>query len=449
MTFDPEALAADLLAGVVVPNGTTNGQEAIALKGNNLFGPFGLQVRDVADAIVASGPICAGLGQQLFHYRGGVWLAGGEAEVARRTKALLGNRWRRAHAETLVAWFAADRPRIGDSQPTDILNTRSGLLLWRAGQLIDHTPDVPTTFQVPHLWVPDATCPTVDAWLAEVVPADALDFVWELYGYLLYPDNPFHVAVLLHGTGRNGKGTFLDLARHLIGSAHVSAVTLQALGESRFAGAQLYGKVANLAGDLDARSISRTDLFKMATGGDVIAAERKYGQPFEFTCRSTFVFAANEMPGTADVSEGYFSRWLVVPFVGYFPAGKADPHMRDRLRAELPGVLVKAVASLRTLLDRGRFEPPASVDAATGEYRRRADPVRQFIAERVIPDPEARSHRTEVYADYLRWVEHNGHRPLAAGKFYDRFVQGCPEARHTKVGGVRMLAGFRVTRDEQ
>jgi putative DNA primase/helicase len=76
---------------------------------------------------------------------------------------------------------------------------------------------------------------------------------------------PYHRAVLLFGHGRNGKGTFLRLIEKLIGPRFVSAVTLQSLGEGRFASADLFGKIANISGDLDARYIKRADVFKMAT----------------------------------------------------------------------------------------------------------------------------------------------------------------------------------------
>lgn len=52
-----------------------------------------------------------------------------------------------------------------------------------------------------------------------------------------------------------------------------------------------------------------------------MTAEAKYGAPFAFTCRALIVAAFNALPRSADTSEGFFSRWLVVPFTGYFPPG--------------------------------------------------------------------------------------------------------------------------------
>ena len=45
-------------------------------------------------------------------------------------------------------------------------------------------------------------------------------------------------------------------------------------------------------------------------------------------------------------SEGFFSRWIVVPFTQYYPPGVADVTLKDRLTtpSELRGLLVQAVA---------------------------------------------------------------------------------------------------------
>jgi len=87
-------------------------------------------------------------------------------------------------------------------------------------------------------------------------------------------------------------------------------------------------------------------------------------QPFNFTNHATFLFAANELPGSSAVTGGFFSRWLVVPFTGYFPEGVADRTLPYRLLNEVEGVIVKAMPALQRLLERGAFEVPTSMLAA-------------------------------------------------------------------------------------
>lgn len=405
----------------------------------------GLRARVLVADILAAVAIRTGMGEMLWRYHGGVWLPDGRQEVDRRCRDLLGDRFRENYANTAQRWLRADEPTICDTEPTDVLNFRNGLLDWRSGTLRDHTPAVPSTYQIPHDWNPDATCPTVDAWLAEVFPADALEFAWEVIGYLLYPANPYHRAILMLGAGRNGKSTFLGLMRHLIGHAHYSTVTLQQLGEDRFAAAALYRKVANIAGDLDARAIRQTDLFKMATGGDAIGAQRKYGQPFTFTNHATFLFAANELPGSADLTDGFFARWIIVPFTGYFPEAVADRTLPARLHAEAEGVIAKAVPALRRLLERGGFDLPTSVMAATTDYRAKADPVVQFADERLDVAPGARVRRPALYDAYKAWCEDCGHHPLARRRFVDRIRSIRPNTYEQRSHGVDYVVGIELT----
>ena len=62
----------------------------------------------------------------------------------------------------------------------------------------------------------------------------------------------------------------------------------------------------------------------MATGGDTLTAERKFGHPFVFRNRATMIFSANELPGSADLSDGFFSRWVIVPFTRLMLAPGAE-----------------------------------------------------------------------------------------------------------------------------
>ncbi len=389
------------------------------------FDKTGLLHADLRDAVLDLGPIRAGLGRSLWRYRDGVWLADGADEVRRRAGRLLGNRRRNSHVEGVVSDLEAEEPFITDEVPDQWVNCRNGLLDWMTGELHPHSPDVPSTYQLTVGWDPAATCPTVDKWLDDVFPEDALDLAWEIIGVAVAADTPVHRAVLLLGPGRNGKGTFLRLIMKLIGRHHVSAVTLQQLSEDKFSAAELFGKVANIAGDLDARSVKSTDIFKMATGGDPVPAQRKYGAPFNFFNRATMLFSANELPGTADLSDGFFARFVVVPMGRLLlPADGEDKTIEPRLHAELDGVLVKAVEGLRRVHVNGGFTMPQSVVEATSEYRTKADPVARFLDERmdVTGDRDDREPRAIVYEAYRQWCasEEGITHPLSARKFYDR-----------------------------
>ena len=211
-----------------------------------------------------------GPGKQIYRHTGGLWVPDGESEIYRRTESLLRQRWRPSHAENVRKIVEHREPFItDDKQDTDYLNVLNGLLDWREGKLYPHNPGIVSTIRIPIEWNENAECPEIDKFFSEVFPSDAIELAYEILGYMLYNDNPLHKAILLYGSGRNGKGTFIRLARMLTGHANISAVTPQALDSSQFSSAQLYGKLANLVGDVDPRIFKSTEQFKQLTGGEI------------------------------------------------------------------------------------------------------------------------------------------------------------------------------------
>jgi putative DNA primase/helicase len=73
-------------------------------------------------------------------------------------------------------------------------------------------------------------------------------------------------AVFLFGAARSGKSTYLRLLQEIAGPENYSAVTLHQLSDDRFAAANLYGKMLNVAADLPASHVEDLSTFKMMTG---------------------------------------------------------------------------------------------------------------------------------------------------------------------------------------
>ena len=153
---------------------------------------------------------------------------------------------------------------------------------WPTRDLQPHTSAVFTTVQLPILYDPDAPCPAFDKYLSTTFEPDDLPLIEEILGWCLVPDRRFEQAVMLTGEGENGKSVFLDLVGYLLGETNVSNVALQDLEENRFRAAELYGKLANVFADLDARGLQSSSMFKTLTTGDFVTAERKHAQPFRF-----------------------------------------------------------------------------------------------------------------------------------------------------------------------
>jgi putative DNA primase/helicase len=392
--------------------------------------------------------MCVGVDGRLYRYDNGVYRSDGDVVARVEARRLLGNLWKKQHAGEVEAWLRAAPPTIGERPRDDVINVANGLLNWWSGTLSAHSPDCPSTVQIPVAFRPGAQCPRILRFLSEVLPADALDSIFEVMGLSLYAGNPMRAAVLLLGPGRNGKSVLLNLIKALVGPENVSAVSLQTLAENRFAAAELFSKLANIYGDLDARAVRQTDVFKTVTGCDPIQAERKYGQFFTFTSFALPIFSANEPPMCADQTEAWFDRWLVVPMERRIPEDRVDPHLIEKLTTpgELEGLLARAVEGLRRLMERRRFAPPPSIREAREKYRTDLDTVAGFLGESCVFEAEGWVLRSQLHAAYRDWCKESGRPPVSArqfnGRLRERYAASVTPA--TRTGGRRGWAGLRL-----
>jgi putative DNA primase/helicase len=419
--------------------------EPPALSVGEFFNESGLKVKKLGIIIRDLGHVEAGSDGRLYRYLDGVHRTDGDSFTRVRVREILGERYRRRHSDEVLSWLRADEPSITDQPRLDVINVANGLLDWRAQVLAGHSPETLSTIQVPVRWNPAAECSLIDTFLERVIPEDAVALVFEMVGYSLYAGNPLRVAVLLLGPGCNGKSVLLSVIKTLLGPANVSAIPLQMLSESRFASAELFGKLANICGDLDARTIKQTDVFKMITGGDAITAERKYCSAFTFTPFALQIFSANEAPFSSDQTQAWFDRWLVIPMEKRIPVDQIDPHLTAKLTAprELEGLLVKAIHGLGRLMERGRFERPGSIEQAGSEYRERLDTVQGFVTEACTLVIGAWTSRADLYSAYRAWVTDGGRFPLSRPAFNDHLRRGFPgEVEQRTRNGARGWGGI-------
>lgn len=406
----------------------------------------GLKAATLATDVLAIGPLAQGIDDRMWSYSNGVWSPDPHV-VRNRSGRLLGDKYRRSYGANAEDLIRDQVPVITSEPMVEVINFRNGLYLWKADTMREHDPSVLSTVQLSVDYDPTATCPEFDSFLAQVIPDDMTDMVWELIGYLMMSGNPLHKAVMLLGAGRNGKGTFLRTVTALLGRQNISAVSLHDLTNTRFSTASLFGKIANIAGDIDSTYLETTATFKAVTGEDQISAEHKGRDRFDFTPWAVPVFSANKVPGSADVTSGYLARWVILPFPHSF-IGREDPGLSDRLTAksELMGIAAKAVPALRKLMERHRFTEPASATEATAEFNRRVDQVRTWIDE--CAEVDARHpwvNRTILYDAYKNWAARDGQRPVKASEFYDRLESIDPAVTAQRLGSQgRGFLGVKV-----
>jgi len=425
--------------------------ELETLMNDGFFGNGGIQVASLRLAIKCISPIAADLDKNLLTYKEGVWRKDGVSEITNRVATLLGERQRKEHAGQVVHFESHESPRIAGVGPKEFINCKNGMLNWKTGELLKHDPTYYSTYQITQQWNEEATCETVDWWLSQVLEAELIELAWEVIGIALYAGVGFQKAILLLGPGRNGKGTFLRLIEKLIPAHVLSHVDLHSFGSDKFATSSLFGKIANLSGDLRAEALPSTSEFKKLTGDDIITAQFKHKQSFDFLNHATLIFSMNELPGTGDTSFGFYERIHILPFTGKtLKADEIDPTWEPRMHLELEGVLLKAVLGLRRAMNRGRLDSPPMVEEALARYRLDSNPVEDFINEKtwITENAEDFVSRKEMFFSYQYFCQDLGYPSLSNSAFKNKLIAyGSGKIKERKKGSDRGYVGVVLIKD--
>jgi P4 family phage/plasmid primase-like protien len=433
---------------------------APAVDPNRYFGHDGKFIKSALEAdLQFDGTVFSvGHDKRLWRYRGGAYVPDGEEQLRARVRHFMGDRFSKHYANEMLAYIEAETVHkpLPDTPDRGLINFTNTMLDWTRGEMTPHDPKLKSTLQLPVAWRPEMPCPQIDEFIRGVFPEDAQEFAYELVGYFMMPSNPLKKSFLLRGPTNTGKSTFLALLKMFLGSRNCAAVPLQYLENERWGGAALYGKLANLVGEMNDKSIETSALFKQIVGGtDTIFAEHKNKPTFEFMPFCKFLFSANRPPMTRDQSNAYFERWVIIPFETAYdiqPTGRAqmaDTNLSSKLwhPAELSGLANRAVAGLRRLMARGHFDIPASVKAETDRYKLTADSVRSFLSETCEKGDIDKDSQllSDMYSNYKFWCRDSGRHELSRVNFLAQIEELFQprEYRITGSGGTRMVWGWK------
>lgn len=370
-----------------------------------------------------------GVDGDIYEYREGVYVRDENAVTKRVAKALGAKFSTTVLGQVNAHLLNVELPVVGlPDLPSGCLPyivLENGIYWWRDAKLEAHSPALGAMTKLPITFDEIAIPYSFLEWLSQVLGDDPEmhRHMWEVIGYLLMTGNPLQKIFLLYGEGGNGKGTMLRVIRSLLGRANYSSISMHQLVDDRFATSGLYGKTANISGDLSSRFLSDPQILKEITGGDSINASRKFGHSFEFVPYAVPIFASNEFFRTSDNSIGWRRRWEVIDFVQKVDG--AGPFDEQLLFDDAPGIFNYAMEGLRRLMERGKFAPPTAAREATTRLHDAADPLMLWLDEddAVNQGPDESSPSADVYKRYAGWCRRNGYTPLASGPLGQRLKQ--------------------------
>lgn len=287
-----------------------------------------------------------------------------------------------------------------------LLNCRNGIVDLRTGALLPHDRSKLCT-KVTSVEVDfERGCPQWNAFLNEACDGDMelKAYLQRLAGYAATGSTKEHVLAFAHGSGGNGKGTFLGAVGAILGdyatvaSADVFLASNQQRHQTELAA--LMGARLVHAQEIDPSRKWDEAKVKSLTGGDKISARFMRQDQFEFTPQFTLIIAGNTKPEITNVDDAMRRRMHLIPFETR-PA-KKDVDLPDKLKEEYPAILAWIIEGAKMWLEQG-LNPPQAVLRATEDYLSGEDALGRWIEERCIAGDGRETGTTEAFEDFRDW----------------------------------------------
>ena len=314
---------------------------------------------------------------------------------------------------------------LSDFNSYEIMDFCNGVLDIKTGVFNGHDRKYLSTTRIPYNYDQKADCPVWHGFLQTALEGDMerISVLQEFMGYCLGRDNSFHRALVLIGEGRNGKGTTFHVINRMLGKANCSALKLGEMNRQESV-SQLVGKLVNIDADTDTSASGFESDFRRISAGDAIMARELYNNPFMFTPYCKLIIGANDLPRIADKTHGFYDRLIIIPYNVSF-VGREDLQLKDKLDAEIAGILNWALEGRKRLYERGRFEIAKTLDDYVVDLKRENNPVDLYIYENIGFHDDAKTSKREVYEHYHQWAKESGHQPCSKIKFGKEFFRLC------------------------
>jgi putative DNA primase/helicase len=283
------------------------------------------------------------------------------------------------------------------------------------------------------------------AFLEGIAPDPELRAFLKRYcGYCLTGVTTEHKFVFAHGTGANGKSTFINTIAGIFDDyATVADVgTFIASNTERHPTdvAKLHGFRLVVAQETEKGRRWDETKIKSMTGGDRMTARFMRCDFFDFVPKFKLWIVGNHKPRLDNVDEAMRRRMLLIPFLVQIPPEDRDPSLAEKLKAEWPAIL-------RWMIDgclewqRIGLAPPKIVTEATEQYFGDQDMIKQWLEDRTEDGgPFAFTPRAQLFASWKNWcVEHNL-TPGRGNDLWDTLADRFGFIEKKAHGGIR---GFR------
>ena len=342
---------------------------------------------------------------QIWYYREGVYVSGGEILIAKELENSFGYELNTANLSQIIAHIKRQTYHKKEELDADIniINLKNGLYDIDNNKLLEHNSKYLSVKQSPIVYDASAKPKRFLKFLQEVLyPRDILTAI-DAIAYTFHRDYDIvEILFILLGYGRNGKTVFTSVVSSMHGQDHVSNVTLSQMLDDRFALSDLENKNVNIDNELAGQSIKETGIIKRLTAGSrqPVRIQRKNEKAYDVILYAKLVFCANKIPVSQDNSVAYHRRPIILSFPNTFEKEDDDPDLTKKVTTEqeLSGLFNIAMRALRRIRKtKELYVNEKSVQERQEKYERAVNPVSAFVKEAISEESTEKDVESKAY----------------------------------------------------
>jgi len=382
--------------------------------------------------------------KQYFRFNGQYWQLYGDDQVERDVqKALRGRDFPMATINNTITTVRRFSTHDEFKQNPTIITFKNGcidLQGWDMGlvdtTLLPHNRKYKSTSMLDFEFDPDAKCPVFDNFLDQVFEGDKerARLLLMFLGYLLVYDYRFQKILSMVGKSRSGKGTIANnIIPALVGRDSFAATSLSSIAGDHGLASLRYAKVA-VIGDAHHGVRDRIgrakEMLLNISGNDYVSINPKGKDEITMQVPARIVMSSNEQPRFADGMDALANRYLILPFNKSF-AGKEDPLLATKLKAEMSGIFNRALEGLIDLGTTGHFVEPEASKPKREETLMIQNPEAFFNQKFLIhtKDESDRVAIREVYDAYCQFCHEMDKKPADKKWFGRRLNENVDELK--------------------
>lgn len=359
---------------------------------------------------------------QLHLYKNGVYISG----ILELENAMLQHVPTLSSAKRTEVYKYLDAVIREDTATTDpkYIAFKNGLLNIQTDEFEPFTPDIVVTNIVPFDYDVNAYDELTDKTLDKLScnDKDIRALLEEMAGYCLYRRNELGKAFILTGSGSNGKSTYLNMIKTMLGKQNISVLDMKKLND-RFSTVMMYRKLANIGDDISDSFIDDSAEFKKIVTGESIDAEYKGRDKFNFEPYVKLIFSANNVPriGKGRDSSAIIRRLVIIPFNAQFRPTDEDfvPFIADKLKTDsaIQYLIRLGVEGLKRVLISNTFSKSDKVINEIREFEEINNPILGFFRENNDVKEIIGQATKDFYLKYNEYCLNAGLSPISRNEF--------------------------------